>query len=73
MDKTTGFNRLDLQEKATIETQIEKQIEWIESHPFASVIELIQQRNQLEETISGIIDEINRRTDTGLNNITKLF
>ncbi|UJR10954.1 hypothetical protein I4U23_015139 [Adineta vaga] len=66
-DRNTQFGRLDLQERATIEIQIEKQIEWIESHPFASVNELIQQKSHFKEIVSGIIDEINRRTDSGLN------
>ena len=66
-DTNTPLGRLTPREKATIENLVEKQIQWVESNPDAKLDELILHKNQLEETVSRIIDEIVRRSASSSN------
>ena len=60
-DKTKPLGRLSSREQTAIEYHVDKQIQWLDQTSDAKLEDIIKHKNQFEEIILDIIDEINKR------------
>ena len=57
-DKEKLGGKLSDEDKKTIETAVEEQIKWLESHPDAEVDDLKEHKKQLEEIVTPIMTKL---------------
>jgi hypothetical protein len=53
-----------MKEQITIEYHVEKQIQWLDTNLDAKLEDLIKHKDQFEQIVMEIINEINRRSPT---------
>jgi molecular chaperone DnaK (HSP70) len=60
-DNTKPLGRLSIREQTTIEYHVDKQLQWLDANSDAKLEDIIKHKDQFEEIVSEIINEINRR------------